>query len=115
MAVPMPKTLMLKLISLKGIIIIPITKIMVIDFLTMAEVVVVIVAKMEEEVMLVEEMVATVVGLQTFNAEFVTNMVMKLRFAIITMKKTMFLHSQWSENTQTTSSTQRAFTQQVVT
>ena len=37
----MPKTLMLKLISLKGIIIIPITKIMVIDFLTMAEVVVV--------------------------------------------------------------------------
>ena len=111
----MPKTLMLKLISLKGIIIIPITKIMVIDFLTMAEVVVVIVAKMEEEVMLVEEMVATVVGLQTFNAEFVTNMVMKLPFATIAMKKIMFLHSQWSENTQTTSSTQQAFTQQVVT
>ena len=89
----MPKTLMLKLISLKGIIIIPITLIMVTYFLTSTKLVVAMVVEMEEEVMLVEEMVATVVGLQTFNAEFVTNMVMKLRFAIVAMKKTMILHS----------------------
>ena len=45
--------------------------------------------------MLVEEMAMVVVGLQMFNAKFVTNLVMRLHFATIAMKKIMLLHSPW--------------------
>ena len=42
---------------------------------------------------MIEEMAVAEVGLLTFSAKFVINLVMKLRFAIVTMKKTMILHS----------------------
>jgi len=49
--------------------------------------------------MLVEEIVVVVVGCQMFSAKFVTNLVVKLPFATIAMKNTMFLHSLWFTKT----------------
>lgn len=106
MVVPVLDLLMHKLTFLKGIIVIPVIQTMVtmqtmaIDFLTLAEVVVAMEATMEKEAMLVEEIVVVVVGCQMFSAKFVTNLVVKLPFATIAMKNTMFLHSLWFyENT----------------
>lgn len=99
MAVLLLRTLMLKPILLKGIIIIPITLIMVTYFLTPTKLVVAMVVEMEEEVMLVEVMVVVVEGLKIFSVKFALNMVMKLHFVIIVMKKIIFLHNLWTMET----------------
>lgn len=49
--------------------------------------------EIEVEVMLVEVMVVAVEGLQMSSVKFVINMVMKIHFVIIAMKKIMFLHN----------------------